>query len=347
MGRIVDKELWHHIHTYFTIYLPQARGCSKHTIRAYQKSLTGFLEFVAQKHGMALTEMTFSRLTGEALLLYLEHLEKMGASISTRNHRRNGIRAFCGYVANVDATKMVLKTEIDQVPLKKTAKEKVEYLSEKAVKILLEQPNVRTKKGLRDRLIMLLMYDTAARVSGIVNLSVCDIAFGKNTVVTLHEKGGKINTVPIMKQTVAHIQQYLAIFHPDETGYGKSPLFYTEHNYEKCKLDTSTINKFMKHYGVQGRRICPEIPANMHPHLLRHSRAMHLYQHGMDLTLVSQWLGHSRLETTLIYAHADTEQKRKAIEEATSPTSPLYQKQSTKRFTVTDDETLKRLYGLL
>lgn len=57
---------------------------------------------------------------------------------------------------------------------------------------------------------------------------------------------------------------------------------------------------------------CKENPLNIHPHLLRHSRALHLYQHGMDLTLVSQWLGHSRLETTLIYAHDCTEQKKES-----------------------------------
>ena len=73
---------------------------------------------------------------------------------------------------------------------------------------------------------------------------------------------------------------------------------------------------------------------------------MHLYQHGMDLTLISQWLGHADLETTLIYAHADTEHKRKAIEAAVPPDSPLKSFVNPERFTVNDDELLKRLYGL-
>ena len=89
-----------------------------------------------------------------------------------------------------------------------------------------------------------------------------------------------------------------------------------------------------------------KFPSNVYPHLLRHSRAMHLYQEGMDLTLVSQWLGHSQLETTQIYAHADTEHKRKAIEAATPQDNPLYSKLNSARYTVTDEETLKKLTGL-
>lgn len=102
----------------------------------------------------------------------------------------------------------------------------------------------------------------------------------------------------------------------------------------------------LRAYGEKAGLECPEVPEKIFPHLLRHSRAMHLYQEGMDLTLVSQWLGHSQLETTQIYAHADTEQKRKAIAAATPPDNPLYSKLNSARYTVTDEETLKKLMGL-
>ena len=75
-------------------------------------------------------------------------------------------------------------------------------------------------------------------------------------------------------------------------------------------------------------------------------RAMHLYQEGMDLTLISQWLGHSQLETTQIYAHADTEHKRKAIEAATPQENPLTAHLNSARFTVNDEEMLKKLVEL-
>jgi len=123
-------------------------------------------------------------------------------------------------------------------------------------------------------------------------------------------------------------------------------LFYTIKGNIKMPLDSSTIRKLIIAYGEAAREHCIEVPEHIHPHMLRHSRAMHLYQHGMGLTLLAQWLGHAQLETTLIYAYADTEHKRKAIEQATPVNSPLRKKLNSSRYTITDDETLKKLYGL-
>jgi len=117
-------------------------------------------------------------------------------------------------------------------------------------------------------------------------------------------------------------------------------------NGKENKMHHDTARRFIHDYGVAAKKLCPDVPDNCHPHLWRHSRAMGLYQHGMDLTLVSQWLGHAKLETTLIYAKADTEKKRVAIERATDPNSPLKEHLNAERYTVTDDEILKRLYGL-
>ena len=106
--------------------------------------------------------------------------------------------------------------------------------------------------------------------------------------------------------------------------------------------DTARLR--LQKYVHRAREKCKDVPDNVHPHLWRHSRAMHLYQHGMDLTLVSQWLGHSQLDTTLIYAHADTEHKRKAIEIAMSGSGSDSSKLVV--YTVSDEEILKKLYGL-
>lgn len=347
MGRIVDESLFKMIHDFFTVYLSNQRSCSLHTVRSYQKSLEGFLDFVKEQNQIELSSITFEMLNSTTLSSYLDSIEENGCSIATRNNRLNGIRAFFSYVAKIDVTKLIYKIDISKIPLKKQAEtEVVEYMSETAIKALLEQPNPLTKKGLRDSFIMLLMYDTGARIGGIIDISICDMKVGKTPVVTLHEKGSKVHSVPIMKQTVDHFKNYMNVYHPDENLYSKAPLFYTDRKNTKAKIDNSTIRKFIKNYSDVARKECPEIPPNVHPHMLRHSRAMHLYQHDMDLTLISQWLGHSRLETTLIYAHADTEQKRKAIEAATPTDSLFSSKRNSERFTVTDDETLKKLYGL-
>ena len=108
-------------------------------------------------------------------------------------------------------------------------------------------------------------------------------------------------------------------------------------------MSDDNVRRFLNDYARQAHKTCLEIPERIHPHLFRHSRAMHLYQHGMDLTLVSQWLGHSSLEVTLVYAHADTEMKRKAIEAATSKRDDFI---NSTKYTLDDDELIKRLYGL-
>ncbi len=346
MVRIADEELWEYINKYFTVYLPISRGSSKHTIRSYRRAMNDFIDFTKVQNKTRLTAVTFEMLNSEMLLLYLNSIEQRGSSIVTRNHRLHSIKAFFSYVAKIDSTKVIYKSDIDKITFKKTTKTPVQYLSENAVKTLLEEPDTNTKKGVRDSFIMILMYDTAARVNGIVNLSICDIKLSKTPVVTLHEKGSKINTIPIMTSTVEHFSNYMSIYHPDESMYSKEPLFFSVKCGVKQKINDSTIRKFMKKYGISAREKCKEIPENIHPHLLRHSRAMHLYQHGMDLTLVSQWLNHSKLETTLIYAHADTEQKRKAIELATSSDSPLKSQLNSNKFVVDDEDMLKRLYGL-
>jgi len=114
----------------------------------------------------------------------------------------------------------------------------------------------------------------------------------------------------------------------------------------KNELTDRLIRYMLQKYGEMAKTACQDVPENVHPHLFRHSRAMHLYQEGMDLTLISQWLGHAQLETTQIYAYADTEQKRKAIVATTPKDNPLYAKLNPTRCMVTDEKTLKRLAGL-
>ena len=343
----IDTTLYGLIHDFFMIYLPKHRHCSPNTIRAYRSALEQFLDFTKAQHGVDLTGITFKMLDRDMLLKYLDSVEERGCGISTRNHKLNCIRAFYTYAAQLDPATVIHKSEIDKVPMKKLSKpDIIDHMDEAAIKALLEQPNPLTKKGLRDRFMMMLMYDTAARVQEVVDIRLRDVKLGKKPVIILHGKGAKDRPVPLMKQTVDYYGLYLKAFHADENRYADQPMFYSLFHGCKTPLDTSTVRKLIKAYGKAAGSRCADVHENVHPHLLRHSRAMHLYQHGMDLTLLAQWLGHVNLETTLIYAHADTELKRKAIDSATPAGNPLRSKLNAKRFTVSDDETLKKLYGL-
>ena len=123
-------------------------------------------------------------------------------------------------------------------------------------------------------------------------------------------------------------------------------MFFTVRGNAKKRMTEANVRSIVRKYGKMAREVCSEVPENVHPHLFRHSWAMALYQNGVELTLISQWLGHAQFETTLIYAHADTEIKRKAIEQAIPESDPLKELLNPERYTVNDETLLKQLCGL-
>ena len=347
MQKLADELLFKTTYDYFRIYLPKMRKSSDNTIRSYQKTISALFDFVAKKRKKPLTELTFSMFSSDIIIGYLDEIEAAGSSVTTRNQRLQAIKSFFSYAGMANPALLVFKHEINKIPKKKdSSKNAVDYLTEPALKAVFDQPDVNTTKGFRDLFLMLLMYDSAARVQEIVDIRICDLTIAKTSTLLLHGKGSKDRVVPIMQTTLMQYDKYMDTFHLGESPDSKEYLFFSERNGRKNRLDTSTVRKMIQKYGEKARETCPAVPEKVHPHLFRHSRAMHLYQHGMDLTLVSQWLGHAQLETTLIYAFADTEQKRKAIEQATPANSILKNKKSVKRFILTDDDLIRKLYGL-
>jgi len=346
MAGVKDTVLFSLVHDFFKVYLTKMKNRSPNTIYAYRESLEALFDFVKSERKINLSEITFAMIDRYMLTKFLDSLEERGCSIETRNHRLNRIRAFYKYAAKMEPTAVIHQEEILKVPMKTSEKKEiVEYMSEDAVKAILKQPDPVTEKGLRDQFLMVLLYDSGARIQEIMNIRVCDIRLGKTPTVTLHGKGGKTRTAPIMQSTIEKFKRYSKAFHPNENIYSTEYLFYVVQHEQKNRMHHDTARRFIHEYGVAARTKCSEVPDNVHPHLFRHSRAMHLYQHGVDLTLISQWLGHSNLETTLIYAKADTEHKRRAMENA-NKTGPLAEKLNSDRFKLSDDDLIKRLYGL-
>jgi site-specific recombinase XerD len=347
MAGVTDTTLFSLVHDYFRIHLPKMRNNSEHTIRSYQYSLESLFDYVKERKNINFFEITFEMIDHKMLAAYLEHLEtERGCSITTRNQRLKCIRAFYSYAAKMKPVIIIHMAEIRKVPIKKGGKpEIVDYMTEAAVAALLNQPDVTTKKGLRDQFIMLILYDTAARVEELVDIHLNDIRLGKTPTVTLHGKFNKVRTIPLMEKTVEHYKNYMKAYHSDEDAYSSAHLFYTTRHKIKNRMSENNVRELVASYAPGAQKVCAEAPDKVHPHLFRHSRAMHLYQQGMDLTLLSQWLGHAQLDTTLMYAYADTEMKRRAIEASTSHDSPLKKKLNANRFTIDNEDTLKKLYG--
>ena len=346
MAKLKDPTLFSLVHDFFKVYLTKMTNRSSNTVYAYRESLEALLDFVKSEKGISLSQVTFEMVDRHMLTKFLDSLEDRGCSIETRNHRLNRIRAFYKYAAKMEPTAVIHQNEILKVPLKSSKKSTiVEYMSEDAVKTILALPDTSTIKGLRDQFLMILLYDTGARIQELIGIRICDIRLGKAPTVTLHGKGGKTRVVPLMKSTVEHFKRYQEAFHSNANAYSDEFLFYVVRHNQRNKMYHDTARKLIQGYGDDAKKICPDVPDNVHPHLWRHTRAMHLYQNGVDLTLISQWLGHARYETTLIYAKADTEHKRRAIENANKH-SPLVNKLNSNRYKVNNDEMIKKLYGL-
>jgi len=341
-------ELFSRVRDYMTIYLPTNRNASPNTIRSYRHTLTDVLQFVAARAGKRLPELSFADLTDDALTAYLSMLEsERKCSVATRNLRLNSIRSFVSYCADMDVSKVELANSLSRIrPKKRIDADVVKFLGVSAMTAILACPTSKTRQGRRDRVMLAVLYDSAARVQELANIRVRDLALGEQSSVLLRGKGRKARTVPLMPNTAKLLQGYLAEFLPGHDMQSEAYVFHTTRKGIHGRMTEDNIRHLVGKYGKLAKLKEPSVPTGLHPHMFRHSRAMHLYEGGVDLTLVSQWLGHAQFETTLIYAHADTEKKRIAAEAATGPENPLRKHVQTGRMKLNDEELIKRLCGL-
>ncbi len=345
MKKLKDKNLFRLIRDYLTVYLPCQRCCSLHTVKSYRETINQLFDFIIHKKGIQLEDITFQTMNSSLIGDYLDWLEKeRHCSISTRNQRFTGLRSFFKYASRSDLSVAICLADLEKISLKQTGSKPVEYMSEEAVKAVLAQPDSHTKMGVRDLFLMILLYDTGARNQEILDLKVVDFhADSKMPCVYLTGKGNKKRIVPVMAKTVEHFRHYTTIYHPG--GELDRYLFYTIRNGIIQKMSDDNVARFIKKYGISAKTTCPEVPENLHPHLFRHSRSIHLYRAGMPLALLSEWLGHAQLETTMIYVYADTEMKRKAIQKATGSQNPLTSGDQVPSWKG-NDELIRKLYGL-
>lgn len=225
----------------------------------------------------------------EMVTEYLQYLTaERKLSPATCNNRLTVIRAFITYASACKPEYIDLKNRLGKIKSKKNDNfGKVDYMSEAAIKAMMEAPDATTKAGLQDQVLMILLYDTGARIQEILNLKLCDFKIDKTPTVRLHGKGDKIRIVPLMPETVKHLKNYLSVWHPNESMSSTYWLFFTVRHGQKCPMYDDTARCRIQKCVVAAKDKCREVTDNPHPHLWRHSRAMHLYQHGMDLERIS------------------------------------------------------------
>lgn len=307
---------WKKLREYFSVYLPRQRNSSEKTIVTSRMAWNLFLRFILQVKNISPNDLMFETFTAELLSEFLDEMEHQKQwKTSTRNNRLSCIRSFFKFATHTCPDVYVVYEELCTVPLKKGTDNSriVTHMSKDAVSSIIDSIDTITSKGLRDRLYLTMMYDTAARNGEMLKLKLSDINV-ENATAYLLGKGSKPRIVPLSKETLDMFAKYKTFFHKTEDG--KAPLFYTKHQGEKTPMSDDNVARFLKKYADEARKKNEHVPQNVHPHMFRHSRAMHLYQGGMPLAMLSEFLGHEDPETTLIYAYADTEMKRQAVEKA-------------------------------
>lgn len=224
-------------------------------------------------------------------------------------------------------------------------KQEVLFIPIEHMQLILKQPDLSMKTGIRDRFFLSLLYDSGCRNQEILDLRVKDFAITRNGEAELHiiGKGRKYRVTPISRGVTKMFYDYCAIYHPEIEKAYESYLFYTVRNGITCQMSPDNVQRFLRSYEESARKTEPEL-LHLHPHLFRHTRAMHLYMAGVPLPLIAEWLGHSRMETTQIYAQASIEMKRKASEKLAESDSAIFK--GDVAFKYTDDEVLKKLSGL-
>lgn len=297
-------------------YLPGIVGLSANTIMSYRDTFSLFLDFCYKQKKIKPEKFSLDNLDRKLLEEYLEWLEKSRNCIaSTRNVRLAAFHSFCRYLQMELPDYIYTAQQMLSIPMKKTKKISVNYISLKAMKFLLEKPDKMSKDGRRDMVLLSLLYDSGARVQELADLKVSDIRIETPSTIKLTGKGNKQRIVPLMKAMSILLEQYLKesdLIEPHTFNY---PLFS---NRSKNKLTRAGIAYIVKKYANRAIKEAPEMfPDKFSPHCFRHSKAVHLLQSGVNLIYIRDILGHVDIQTTEIYARIDGEMKRKALEKNT------------------------------
>lgn len=304
-----------HLTAFFTEYLIGERGVSPNTIRSYSESFSLLLNFLDEQANIKADNLRLEHITRKTVLNFLDWLQDTKkSSNATRNQRLAALRSFCTYMQYEDVKRLEQWQEILSIKVKTHEKRSVNYLSIDGIRLLLAQIPINTKKGRRDLALISLLYDSGARVQELIDLTPASLKLEKPCHVTLFGKGRKKRIVPLQDEQVNLLRSYMEENRLDLSGFNQRPLFFNS-----CgrKLTNSGISYILNNYINHARIQNPElIPEKISPHTLRHSKAMHLLQAGVNLVYIRDILGHVSIQTTEIYARADSKQKREALESA-------------------------------
>ena len=303
-----------YISSFLFEYAPSLLTSSENTLRSYEIALTlyiGFLEDFCSIKASEFSKSCFEQNMIEEWIKWLSTDRR--CSPETCNNRLSSIRTFIRYLASRDVKYYYLNNEAENVMPLKTTKKKINGLTRNAVSAILTEPDQHTKTGIRDLTFLTVLYGTAARLDEILSIKINRIQFDSpKPYVNIVGKGDKVRTLYLPPKAIAHLTQYIRIFHgenPDPDAY----LFYSRNSGVKSKMSQGAIRKMLKKYAASAHEKCSGVPLDLHAHQFRHAKATHWLEDGINIVQISFLLGHEQLNTTMRYLDITTEQEIAAL----------------------------------
>ena len=323
---------------FLNLYLPRQVMKSDNTIHAYRDGLTVFRKYLAEVKNISIRKFRFEECTHDFLMDYMAYLKDKGCAAGTCNNRLAAVRAYLWYVADGEISMQSIALGASKVPFMKGPQKVKETINPDDLAALLSAPSDKTKIGIRDKTILILLYDSAIRVSELRELKIDSLKLNESIpYIRVRGKGDKERIVSITDKTVEHLKRYLKLYHLEKDS--NYPLFYTVIKGHVSAMSTGNVERILNKYAEMIRPEHPNLPQKLYPHMLRRTRACGLYQNGVELELVSRILGHTSTQTTRIYASPSMEMLKAAMESASDEISETAE-------WLDDEEELARICGI-
>ena len=298
------------LHSFFASHLITVKGLRPASVRSYRDTVRLLLVFIAADKGCKITRLTLTDLTFDRIVRFLRHLEQdRGNHPRTRNQRLAALHCLFDYIAGRAPDMLATCQQVASIPIKRTAPPETRFLERDEIEDLLRRLPSDGPLALRDRTLILFLYNTGARAQEAAGLRVQHLDLGEHPLVRLHGKGGKWRTCPLWQQTARLLTALLDPAGPPAPG---APVFAAHGQ----PLTRYGIYKIIRRHAsrfddpLTGRRISP--------HTFRHTAAVHLLESGVEVNVIRGWLGHADLATTNRYAEINTKTKLAALQ-ATEP----------------------------
>ena len=297
-------------------YLTNERGVSNNTIKSYSYTFILFISYMREVKKIDINKLFFKDITKAVIVDFLNWLQSTrGCSDGTRNQRLAAISSFIKYAEYMNPAGLYESHQILSIPVKKTEEKIINYLPIDGIKLLLQQPDTSKGKGLRDLALLSLMFESAARVQEIIDLTPSSLSLtGKPHSVKLHGKGNKHRIVPLPEKEAQILLRYMTQYDLSKRENAQKPLFP---NNQGQKMTRNGINNILiKYVKVAKGKDENIIPDSLSCHSLRHSKAMQLLESKIELIHIKDFLGHKSVITTEIYARVNPKYTFEAVKSA-------------------------------